>query len=90
MIQGLEGGSTHQCAKINEALGAGETRQTYCNGGTIGNIVKIILHPVAHLTLCEVEVYGIRCKSNSTGRSCLNSAAPLFRHYIDTHLYKHP
>ena len=92
VIEGQEGGSTHECVKIINALGSGETRLIKCRQGTIGNIVKIRMTATVadSLTLCEVEVFGLQCKSNNTGRSWLNNAAPIVHHHIDKHLYKYP
>ena len=64
MIEGQLGQNTSTCAVVNEPFKNNETRRISCVRSVIGNIVKIrqtSTEPQV-LTLCEVEVFGIRCK----------------------------
>ena len=55
---------THQCTSVTGRLKTAETRRISCMRGAIGNIVKIRLTSTRQmLTLCEVEVFGIRGKA---------------------------
>jgi len=66
VIEVLRDGIAHRCAKVAAKLGKGETRRISCTRGAIGNIAKIRMTGTNTkgliLTLCEVEVYGIRGK----------------------------
>ena len=66
VIEVVRGGNTRQCASVAGQLEKGETRRITCTVGAIGNIVKVRLTGKAPqvLTLCEVEVFGVRGKSN--------------------------
>ena len=62
------GRNTSNCASVAGPLKRAETRRISCVLGVYGNIVKIRKTSTkpGYLTLCEVEVFGIRGKSNST------------------------
>ena len=64
VIEVLRGKNIRQCARVAGQLNKGETRRISCTRGVIGNIVKVRLTGKHHqiLTLCEVEVFGIRGK----------------------------
>ena len=70
MIEGKLDGKNHTCGIVAGSLNRGETRSIACARSAYGDIVKIRMTGTEKgpLTLCEVEVFGIRSKSNSTGR----------------------
>ena len=64
VIEVLLGRNTYVCASVATPLTKGIIRIISCANGTIGNIVKIRMTSTKSsiLTLCEVEVFGMRCK----------------------------
>jgi len=65
VIEVLDDEATHICASVPGQLQSGEIRPIMCMGGAIGSIINIRLtrsEPEV-LTLCEVEVFGIRGKA---------------------------
>ena len=61
-----------RCAFYQGAVGKGKTADIFCTKEVSGRYVFVMLRATDYLTLCEVEVFGIKGGNQSRNSNCIS------------------